>query len=226
MNEILKELVTFLKNRLGVQSLAVLLLCAGAIYIWYQHLHQKLLKEQLEHEKAKRTDFIEAVRDLMPEQPEKATNSTDPAATVLVVDDEAAMRMIVSKMLRRKDLEIHVETASDGEEALAKIRNERPRILITDIVMPRLGGIELLKALRTEGLELPTLVISGYSSDDVFPKLAKEAGLGSRPDLLFLQKPFNVEDFQQMLNQLKALTTQRAANRDRNAPRGASLPHH
>ncbi len=203
MTEILKELVTLLKNGLGVQSLTVLALCAGAIYIWYQHLRQKLLKEQLEHEKAKRSDFIEEARDLASKQPDQPTNLPSHAERLLLVDDEEAIRAIVPRMLRRKDPTVDVETASDGQEALEKIRHNRPAILITDIVMPHLSGIDLLKALRTEGLDLPTLVISGYSSDDVFSQQIKTAGFGSRPDLLFLQKPFRVEELEQMLKQLK-----------------------
>src|SRR4029453_15281648 len=81
----------------------------------------------------------------------------DPHDHVLVVEDDAAQRLGLARLLRSWGFS--VEAASDGEEALQKIAAARPGIVLTDLVMPKMGGLDLLRALRQQHDDDITLVI-------------------------------------------------------------------
>jgi CheY-like chemotaxis protein len=67
---------------------------------------------------------------------------------ILVVDDEADMTELIAMVLDGEDMA--VLTASDGVEALGIAREERPRLVLTDIMMPHMDGVELCRRLREE----------------------------------------------------------------------------
>jgi len=105
------------------------------------------------------------------------------AATVLVVDDEPAVRAIVARSLKLGGFQ-SLE-ASDGAGALAMIkRHGPPDLVLTDLVMPGIGGIELARRLRELWPALPILFMSGYSMDDLHRQ-----GIGDIEAGL-IQKPF------------------------------------
>lgn len=85
--------------------------------------------------------------------------------TVLVVEDEPALRGILARMLL--DAGYTVIAAANGAEALALVRDKHKRIdiLVTDVIMPSMGGRPLVEALRELDAELPVLFISGYPAD-------------------------------------------------------------
>ena len=85
-------------------------------------------------------------------------------ARVLVVDDDAEIRTLLSRHLRR--LGYTVEEAGDGEEALALVGKVVPDVVVTDMAMPRLDGLGLLKALRSTDPDLPVIVLTGQGSLD------------------------------------------------------------
>jgi PAS domain S-box-containing protein len=106
--------------------------------------------------------------------------------TVLVVDDEPRIRALIHKILSRHGYEV-IE-AANGEEALAICREHPTRIdlLVTDVIMPRVGGPELVERLRQQGLDLKVLYVSGYTDD---PNIY--AGKFP-PGTAFLEKPFTL----------------------------------
>src|SRR5262249_4718526 len=106
--------------------------------------------------------------------------------TILVVEDEAGIRALVQKFLRKQGYE--TLEASNGEEALAVVRAHTGAIdlLITDMVMPHLGGRELVSRLHEQRKDLKILYISGYTDDATVS--AGELPAGSA----FLQKPFTL----------------------------------
>ncbi len=116
--------------------------------------------------------------------------------TVLIVDDEAAVRRVVSTVLRRHGLRI-IE-AGGGREALAAMA-EHPDIalVITDVLMPELGGRELARQLQRDHPEKPILFISGYTNQE----LADDGG-SLDATATFLAKPFSS---QQLLTAVKTL---------------------
>ena len=92
----------------------------------------------------------------------------DPAMplTVVVVDDDLDYRHIVRYLLASvSDTMVIVGEAADGEEALAVALRERPDIVITDLVMPRLNGVELTRRLRQELPLTKVILMSSYTED-------------------------------------------------------------
>jgi signal transduction histidine kinase len=118
--------------------------------------------------------------------PPPAPEPPAPIATILVVEDEAGIRALVRKILRRQGYE--VLEAANGQDALALCREhgQRVELLITDVLMPQMGGRELVERLQTQGHDMKVLYVSGYTDDT-----AVYAGdLG--PGTAFLQKPFTL----------------------------------
>jgi nitrogen-specific signal transduction histidine kinase/CheY-like chemotaxis protein len=107
--------------------------------------------------------------------------------TVLLVEDEDGVRRLLAHVLQRRGY--RVLEACDGEDAL-RIFEERPgqiQLVLTDMVMPKVGGRELGEKLRRANPGLPIIYMSGYT-DDV---LVRTGALG--PGMLFLEKPLRPE---------------------------------
>jgi PAS domain S-box-containing protein len=103
------------------------------------------------------------------------------AAHVLVVEDEPGLRRLVAEILTRRGYT--VEVASDGLEALSSLDvGERPPdLVLSDVVMPRLGGRALADEIARRGLTMPVLFMSGYPAGEELPE--DEAHM-------FIGKPF------------------------------------
>ncbi len=109
---------------------------------------------------------------------------TDSAgARVLIVDDDATSRRLLEVRLRA--MECDLVMAADGHEALSVIQQEVPALMLLDLEMPRMGGMELLRALRREGIDLPTIVITAHGSIETAVEAMKEGAYD------FLPKPFD-----------------------------------
>lgn len=107
----------------------------------------------------------------------------DAGATVLVVDDEGAVRRFAVRVLQREGY--LVIEARDGAEALDLVRSgsQSPDVVVSDIVMPRVNGVELMQALATSHPELPVILMSGYAT-------AALSDLGIAAPCSILTKPF------------------------------------
>jgi signal transduction histidine kinase len=113
------------------------------------------------------------------------------ARRVLFVDDEAGIRRVFSLSLR--DMGYEVETASNGEQALSSIADFRPDMVISDIKMPGMGGLELLKRIKSENPDIEVLLLTGYGDMET-------AVQGLRWDAAdFLAKPVQEEVLKQAL---------------------------
>jgi signal transduction histidine kinase len=87
---------------------------------------------------------------------------------VLVVEDEAGLRRLVSEILDRKGYQVRI--AHDGLDALELLDGGLvPDLVVTDVVMPRMGGPQLVAAMVERGWQLPVLFISGYPDDAQLP---------------------------------------------------------
>ncbi|MGA2976146.1 MAG: response regulator [Spirochaetia bacterium] len=83
---------------------------------------------------------------------------------VLIADDEALIRERLKKIIARSGLEIEiVGEASTGQEALTLALEKKPALVIVDIEMPVLGGLQFLSAARDAGLSLKALVLTGFA---------------------------------------------------------------
>jgi two-component system, OmpR family, response regulator MprA len=113
---------------------------------------------------------------------------------ILVVDDDRAVRESLRRSLAFNGYDVDV--ASDGREALDRLRAERPDALVLDVMMPRVGGLEACRRLRADGDDVPILVLT--ARDSVADRVA---GLDAGADD-YLAKPFDLEE---LLARLRAL---------------------
>jgi DNA-binding response OmpR family regulator len=82
---------------------------------------------------------------------------------VLVVDDEPVVRDVLGRYLAREGFS--VREAQDGEQALASIRAEAPQVVVLDLMLPRLSGLDVLKLVRLES-DLPVIILSARVSEE------------------------------------------------------------
>jgi len=90
-----------------------------------------------------------------------------PASRILVVDDEPAVRQLIRRLLVEHGYLVH--EAGDGHQALEMVRAapDRVDLVVSDIQMPRVNGIQLLQALSVECPKLPFVMISGYAPEEL-----------------------------------------------------------
>ncbi len=126
-------------------------------------------------------------------QPEQASGKppisegTQGSETILLVEDEQSVLEFVQSLLLRKGY--HVISVPDGPSALeACTRDETPiHLLITDVVMPKMGGRELARSIVARRPDIRVLFVSGYSEDAILNQGLLEPGTA------FLQKPFTAD---------------------------------
>jgi PAS domain S-box-containing protein len=129
-------------------------------------------------------------------------------AQIVLADDNSDMRRYVGGLLAPR---YHVESVADGEQALVAIRRRRPELVLSDVMMPRLDGFGLLKALRTDERlrDLPVILLSARSGED-----SRIEGLGSGADD-YLVKPFTPRELLARVGSLIELTRLRAESEQR-----------
>ncbi|HEY2933406.1 MAG TPA: response regulator [Acidobacteriota bacterium] len=110
---------------------------------------------------------------------------------ILVVDDEEAIRRFLKKFLEKKNYE--VLTAANGLEAVEKARQEKPHLVLLDMYMPHMGGLEALSAIKKENGNLGIIVITGVNDE----KLGRAALRMGAFD--YITKPFNLEHLEKVL---------------------------
>ena len=111
---------------------------------------------------------------------------------ILLVDDEEGIRRVLSIAL--SDMGYHVHTAENGVEALRMFKEERPAIVMTDIKMPEMDGIELLRRLKKENPDTEVIMITGHGDMDLAIKSVKYEATD------FVTKPINDEVLEIALN--------------------------
>ena len=84
---------------------------------------------------------------------------------VLLVDDDPSVRTVLSQHIKMAGFE--TREAEDGIDGLVKLRNELPKVIISDIEMPRMSGIEFIGVVRRRFPFMPVIVLSGSIPNDV-----------------------------------------------------------
>ncbi|MCU6746078.1 response regulator [Faecalicatena acetigenes] len=117
---------------------------------------------------------------------------------IIIVEDELLIREGLAKLLVRinPDYEL-VGTAGDGIEGYGLIRDKKPDLVILDIYMPKMGGLEMLKRIRQENIECRFLVLTAHS-DFNYAKQAIELGIEN-----YLLKPIKVAELKKALYQIE-----------------------
>lgn len=117
--------------------------------------------------------------------------------SVLVVEDGAMIRTLIVKTLKKNEIG-NVSTASNGKQALDAVTLMRPDLIISDLNMPEMNGVELLRKLQqhSEFREIPFVVLTSQTNDATFKKIMS---MGAAD---FIRKPFNEE---QLMVKLKSV---------------------
>ena len=106
--------------------------------------------------------------------------------TVLVVEDDKNQRLLYEQELKLEGYD--VVTASDGKDALGKIQEQLPDLIIMDINMPKMDGIETMGKILGKNREIPVIINTAYSNyKDNFMSWAADAYIVKSSDLLELK---------------------------------------
>jgi PAS domain S-box-containing protein len=140
----------------------------------------------------------EPAKPALPDQvtAETSTQLTIGTGTILVAEDEAALRLVVQRILSAAGYT--VLSAANGEEALVtSARHAGPiRLLLTDVVMPKMGGRELAERLATSRPDMITVFMSGYAGN----ALHSQGGLAEGTH--FISKPFTASELTKKLREI------------------------
>jgi DNA-binding NtrC family response regulator len=113
---------------------------------------------------------------------------------VLIVEDDPAARIGLEQLV--KSWGFIAESASDGEEALEKVTSFRPAIVITDMVMPRMDGLALLRALPQVGADVTTLLLTAQGTVETAVEAMKEGAYD------YLTKPVDIQRLKILLDKI------------------------
>jgi DNA-binding NtrC family response regulator len=129
--------------------------------------------------------------DGVPVPPPPVESALTPRNVLLVEDDEHARTKL--QALLQTDPGLHVDSVKDGDQALQKLLENNYSILITDLRMPRLDGMQLLKEVQRRGLPVTVIVMTGYGSID---EVVQAIRMGAYD---FLTKPIDVDNLRLVL---------------------------
>ena len=102
---------------------------------------------------------------------------------ILLIDDDPNVLTVLEKLLKKTGYT--VDTAANGKEGLSRLEAVTPDLIITDLIMPDMGGIEFLRSLRKVEKSVPVIVMSGHPVGMKYTETARLLGAKS-----FLKKPF------------------------------------
>ena len=117
-------------------------------------------------------------------------------AKILIVDDEAGIRSLLSRVLKK---EHHIQEAGDGKSALGAIGSFQPDLLICDLKMPEMDGMEVLRHLHRKGNDLLSIVLTAHGTVETAVEAMK---LGAFD---YLRKPFDVEEVKVVVEKALAI---------------------
>ncbi|MEK6684382.1 MAG: sigma-54 dependent transcriptional regulator [Nitrospirota bacterium] len=124
---------------------------------------------------------------------------------ILVVDDEKSMRDFLSIMLKKEGYS--VTTAEDGEAAGRLIRKEMFDLVLTDVKMPKIGGLQVLKTVKEASPDTLVLMITAFASTETAIEAMKEGAYD------YLTKPFQIEEVKLIIRNALEKKRLRAENR-------------
>lgn len=118
-------------------------------------------------------------------------------ANVLIVDDSSTMRKIISRSLRQAGLSVDdIFEAGDGIEGLNALAGNKVDLILSDINMPNMDGLEFIKAVRANGNTVPIVMITTEGGEDIL----KEAMSSGASDSI--KKPFTPDQLNEKLGGL------------------------
>ena len=119
------------------------------------------------------------------------THSPQPAPRILIVDDEPNICHLLKELLAQNDYVI--ETCLNGQDAVAKVRDTQYDMVISDLKMPGINGIELIKTVKTGSPETATVLVTGYATVETAVKALRQGADD------YVTKPFNIEELRKVV---------------------------
>ncbi len=121
--------------------------------------------------------------------------------TILIVDDEKIERNGIKFLLKKQEIPLEIYEAPNGKAALEQLcalreQGKEADILLTDVKMPFMDGIELIRTAKEEGFSLKTIIFSGYNEFE-YAKLAVRLGVSD-----YILKPINPQEFEQTIKKI------------------------
>ncbi|HEX7416334.1 MAG TPA: sigma-54 dependent transcriptional regulator [Smithellaceae bacterium] len=116
---------------------------------------------------------------------------------ILIVDDELNMRLVLSAMLKKEGYE--VASASDGREALQILKSSKIAVVVTDLKMPDIDGMELLNHISEQYPEIPVIMITAHGTVATAVEALKKGALD------YITKPFDIDELKNVIS--KAMKT-------------------
>jgi DNA-binding response OmpR family regulator len=120
------------------------------------------------------------------------------SARVLIVDDEKRLAFSLGQTLQLDFPECRVDTANSAEEALSVLASNTYDLIIADVRMPGVSGLDLIKGVRYLDAEVPIILMTGYGSE---PLRRQAATLGVDH---YVDKPFDIEELMSLVRTLLA----------------------
>lgn len=104
---------------------------------------------------------------------------------VLIVDDEVALANTLAQRLQMRDLK--VVTAHDGEQALSKLKADKPDVIVLDLRMPGMHGMEVLQEIKKASPDIQVIILTAHGTDKDEEEARRLGGFD------FLKKPADIE---------------------------------
>ena len=126
--------------------------------------------------------------------PDHENNTAIPVEKVLIVDDERFMRTLMEKIMR--SMGHSFETAEDGVDACEKLKNQKFDLVISDMMMPKMNGMELLKFTKAHYPQTDVIILTGFSKDYSFLDVINAGATD------FIEKPFEIDEIKAKINRV------------------------
>ena len=94
--------------------------------------------------------------------------------SILIAEDNPAQRVGLQQLIRSWNLGFDVDVAADGEEALQKVVLRPPTIVLSDMVMPRMGGLDLLKSIKQHDPSVTVVILTAQGSVETAVEAIKD----------------------------------------------------
>jgi two-component system response regulator (stage 0 sporulation protein F) len=113
---------------------------------------------------------------------------------VLIVDDQAGIRLLLQEVLEAEGLTVTV--VADGLRAAAMLEEIRPDLILLDMKMPGMNGLELMRLIHDRGLQLNVMMMTAYAELEMMEQARQLGALGH------FGKPFDIQDVARKVKQL------------------------
>ena len=180
---VVKNLGPQLSRLPGLTGMSVL--ASGVVVLIYNPVAlASVYGEQAQAFKRQREELVSAALSSGAPVPSASANGPGQAPLVLVVDDSITVRRVTQRLLKREGF--RVALAADGLQALERLRDELPTVVLSDIEMPRMDGFDLVRNIRGDARmrDLPVIMITSRIAEK-HRELARELGVDH-----YLGKPY------------------------------------